>query len=364
MQQKKKSGRRLLHRIAIAVCILLICVISVVAAVSISGALKRMGEGSSIAVPEAITTEAPATTAETTAETTKYPGAAARTTETVSLDDFPLLTCKNAALIEVTDSGNLLLAERDADAVIYPASLTKIMTMLTFLDVCTPEQLDSTTVMDAGVLDSAHAKLAACAGFYAGEVCTVRDLLYGMMLPSGADAALMLAKIASGSEEAFAAEMNRLAAEMGLRNSHFVNCTGLHDPAHVSSAQDIARMLCCAVRDPLCRELMSARTHTTASTAQHPAGIELESRVFARMDGYELSEESAGIVVLGGKTGFTNEAGQCLATWAEDAYGKQYLAVVMGCSGEDPAAPVTDTLTLYRLIDGVPEEAPAAESAQ
>lgn len=299
------------------------------------------------------TTTVSTTTTATTAATTLYPLKATRTTETAALTDMSLIRGRNAVLIAVRESGNVLLAERGADARIYPASMTKIMTMLTFIRLGGTEDLDKTVTMTQEILDYAKKKHAACAGFRAGESCTVRDLLHGLMLPSGADAALMLAVAASGSEAAFADEMNAYAKEMGLTDTHFVNCTGLHDENHYSTPQEIAVMLGYAVQNDLCAALMSAQAYVTAPNAYHAGGLELKSAVFSRMTGLELREQTGlPITVRGGKTGFTNEAGQCLATWAVADDGSRYLAVVAGCDGLRPLDAVADTLTLYQLVYG------------
>ena len=340
------------RRILIAACALLVCIIGIVTAVSIADAVRKRRESdralSSAARPAL--TAPPVTTAETTT-TERYPSAASRTTETVEITDDRLLLCRNAALIEVLPSGNRLIAGRSADKPIYPASLTKLMTLITFLDLYGEDQLDAPVEMTAEALDEAHAKLAACTGLAAGELCTVRDLLYGLMLPSGADAAFMLARIAAGSETAFVTAMNKLAAEMGLADTHFVNCTGLHDENHVSTAQDIARLLCYAQRNPVCAGLMQTPEYTTPSTAQHPQGIRLASTVFSRMSGTELLERGYQLCIRGGKTGFTNEAGQCLATFADNGKGRKFICVVAGCDGQEPMVAVYDTLTLYQLTE-------------
>ena len=295
----------------------------------------------------------PETTTETTTTTTTtvtlYPLAASRTTETVTLGD-DLVYGNTAALIAVHEDGNILLAEKNADAVIFPASMTKIMTMLTYFKLCGEDGLDTAVVMDSEVLSFAWQNSASCAGFYENEVCTVRDLLYGTMLPSGADAALMLAKLASGGEAAFVREMNAYAEEMGLANTHFVNCTGLHDEAHYSTAQDIAVMLGYAIQDPLCCELMSAAVYVTEPNDHHTKGLTMKSTLFNRMTGEELpARYGIAVTVRGGKTGYTDEAGQCLATWAEDTWGNVYLAVVAGCKPKEPYEAIDDTLTLYMM---------------
>ena len=305
--------------------------------------------------PAAVTATTAAVTTTTTTTTTttaRFPLAATRSTETVTVGDTDLVYARNCILLECGegDAANVL-AERAADEKIPPASLTKIMTMLTFFDLCGEEVFDDTIEMDGDAIQAARAELAYVAGFTAGEDCKIKDLLYAMMLPSGADAALMLATYASGSEEAFVSEMNCLAGEMGLTGTHFVNCVGLHDDDHYSTAADLSRMVRYALRSDVCKTLMSTREYTTSATAEHPEGIYLQSTTLWRMNGDELESLSRPLHIIGGKTGFTNPAGQCLATWAEDAQGSRWICVVCGSTAQHSMDAVSDTLTLYQLTD-------------
>ena len=129
------------------------------------------------------------------------------------------------AILLQADSGEVL-AEKDADSTIYPASMTKMMTALLAIEA-NPD-LDTPVTLPEEIFPSLQAQNASLAGFQAGETATVRDLLYGAMLPSGAECCEALAREVSGSEEAFAARMNQKAAELGMTGTHFCNPTGLH----------------------------------------------------------------------------------------------------------------------------------------
>ena len=345
-KNEQKTRRSPWRGIAAAAIVLLILAIAGIGGASFFREMRRMQPPES-----SVLTETTTTTTETTTTTSRYPQAATRTTETVTLSGESLIRARNAVLIEKTASGSRMIAERDCDTAVYPASLTKIMTLITFLEGYDRQKLDDVAEMRPEILEFAHANAASCAGFFAGELCTVRDLLYGLMLPSGADAALMLARLKSGSEAGFVAQMNALAAEMGLTQTHFVNCTGLHDEAHRSSVHDIARMLSYALDDPVSTEILSAAEHRTASTAQHASGIRLVSTVFSRMRNDLLTEHGCQIQVRGGKTGYTDEAGQCLATFADLPDGRRFLCVVAGCPPKAPMDAVFDTLTLFQLAE-------------
>lgn len=143
------------------------------------------------------------------------------------------------AILMRADSGEVL-AEKDADSTIYPASMTKMMTALLAIEA-NPD-LDTPVTLPEEIFPALQAQNASLAGFQAGETATVRDLLYGAMLPSGAECCEALAREVSGSEEAFVARMNQKAAELGMTATHFCNPTGLHDPEHVSTVRDMARL--------------------------------------------------------------------------------------------------------------------------
>ena len=141
----------------------------------------------------------------------------------------------------------------------------------------------------------------------AGERVSLRDLLYGLMMVSGNDAAVTLAVHLSGSVEAFAARMNDKAAALGCADTHFVNPHGLHDPEHYTSAYDLARMARAAMEHPFFRELVSTRRYTT-TTGNRPRTFRTKNRVLTEVEGG-----------CGVKTGYTKKAGRCLCFAARRA---------------------------------------------
>ena len=163
------------------------------------------------------------------------------------------------AILLRADSGEVL-AEKDADSTIYPASMTKMMTALLAIEA-NPD-LDTPVTLPEEIFPALQAQNASLAGFQAGETATVRDLLYGAMLPSGAECCEALAREVSGSEEAFAARMNQKAAELGMTSTHFCNPTGLHDPEHVSTVRDMARLTEAALQNETFRKLFTTERYT------------------------------------------------------------------------------------------------------
>lgn len=301
------------------------------------------------AAPAVLVTEAPplpedTTTPDTGVTESAAPVAIRPVAAQEMLDLTDMIDSTSAALLSLS-SGEILAGE-NAFARINPASMTKIMTVLVAYEHAA--SLDDTFTVTNTIIDPVYRAGASLAGFAAGETVTVRDLLYGTALPSGAEAAVSLAVYTAGSEEDFAALMNEKAAELGMAGSHFTNCTGLHGDDHYSTCADIAVLLAYALEYPECREILSSYEYTTSPTAQHPDGVKLTSTVFSRMYG----TEAAGMTILAGKTGYTPEAGQCLASYAERIRdGAGFVFVTGGAEGK--FEPVFDAIRVYGEIAAI-----------
>ncbi len=248
----------------------------------------------------------------------------------------------HAVLIDLDN--NTVIAEKGSQEIIYPASMTKLMTLIVAIEHI--EDLNATFLMTDEILAPLYAQNASMAGFQSGEECTMLDLLYGAALPSGADATTALALHTAGSEETFVQWMNEKVEELQLQNTHFTNASGLHDLKHYSTVTDIALILEYCMQNELCKKIISTYTYTTRVTSQSPEGIQLFSTMFSRMYGTEVE----GISILGGKTGFTDEAGNCLASYAQTPDGKTYVAVTAG--GITRWKPVFDAFRIYGVITG------------
>ena len=248
-----------------------------------------------------------------------------------------------AVLMQV--KGGKIIGNMKGDEKIYPASMTKMMTALLAIEA-NPD-LDTPVTLPEEIFPALQAQNASLAGFQPGETVTVRDLLYGAMLPSGAECCEALAREVSGSEEAFAARMNQKAAELGMTGTHFCNPTGLHDPEHVSTVRDMARLTEAALQNETFRKLFTTERYTVPATNCHPQGFTMHSTLLSQLDGTELHRGR----ILGGKTGYTGEAGLCLASLAE-VKGREYILVTAGAGGNHNTAPchIEDAVTAYRRV--------------
>lgn len=253
------------------------------------------------------------------------------TPDDVSVIGYSDMSSQYAILVDCNT--NTAIAQRLADRTIYPASLTKIMTVVVAYENI--ENFNDTFTMTKELVLKAYNQGASMACFYAHTVLTMTDLMYGTILPSGAEAAYGLAQCVAGSEEAFAVLMNKKAAELGMTNTHFVNVTGLHDPNHYSTVRDMATLMNYAMSIPAIKEIMSAVEYIRSDGQQT-----LRSVVFKWTD-YEHKTCSNGLTMVAGKSGYTPEAQRCLASYYESESGERYILVTAYAYGSGKT-PVND----------------------
>lgn len=246
-----------------------------------------------------------------------------------------------AILIDLSDDN--IMAEKYANTRINPASMTKILTVLVAAEHIEMEDLDDKFTMTLEITDYGYTHDCSSAGFVDEEVISVKDLFYGTVLPSGADAAVGLATYVAGSQEAFVELMNDKLEELGLsQTTHFTNCVGVYDENHYSTVYDMAMIMEAAMDNELCREVMSAHTYTTMETEQHPEGIILSNWFLRRIEDKEGGER-----VVCAKTGFVAQSGNCAASYTEDENGNGYVCVTAGANSAFRC--IYDHADLYKL---------------
>lgn len=241
---------------------------------------------------------------------------------------FPPLEAIEATAYVVMDrlTGAILL-EKNGQASLYPASTTKILTALLALETLDPAQV-ATASAEAVMLPEGSSSI----GLEEGERLPVRDLLYGLMLASGNDAANVLAETAAGGIEAFAKQMEGRARELGALDSSFRNPSGLHHPEHRTTARDLLVLARAAMARQDFRDLVSTPSWALPPTNRHPylgwGVLTSTNRLMLHQAGAFESERLRS--VSGIKTGATPLSGSNLVTSATTADGVELLAAVMG----------------------------------
>lgn len=223
-----------------------------------------------------------------------------------------------AVLINAS-TGNVLVSKNGKDRM-NPASMTKVMTVLVACEHL--EDIDKPCEILTEDTDYAYRHDLSNAGFEPGEIVPIKDILYGAIMPSGGECCHALERIVAGDEETFIAMMNDKAAELGLTGTHYTNSAGLYNENHYTTATDMAMVMKAAIEDDLCRQILYEHRYTTTSTEQHPEGIELSNWFQRRIeDKYDTTE------VLGAKTGYVSQAGNCAASYTVDKSGDVYICV-------------------------------------
>jgi D-alanyl-D-alanine carboxypeptidase len=197
------------------------------------------------------------------------------------------------------------------------ASTTKIMTALLALERGSLEQVVAVDVDYRDFVDS------SLMGLVRGERLTLLDLLYGLMLPSGNDAAVQIARSIGGSEKAFVDLMNRRAAELGLADTHFANPHGLDAPGHYTSARDLARLTDVALQNPTFARIVVTERKTVRG--KYSYNLRNTNALLARND------------VLGVKTGNTDAAGRCTVVEFK-RQGREVIVVILNSANRDTMA--------------------------
>ena len=212
---------------------------------------------------------------------------------------------------------------------VYPASITKIMTAMLALQ--SGKLNDTVTITQDNVTLEDGSQVC---GFVAGDQVTLDQLLHCLLVYSGNDAASAIAEYVGGSTENFVQMMNDYAAKLGCTGTHFSNPHGLQDENHYTTPYDIYLMLNEAFTYPEFTEITELPSYTVTYTGSD--GTE-KSTTLTATDHYLTGEATApkDVTILGGKTGTTEVAGNCLAILTQNAYGKTFVSIVMGAATKE-----------------------------
>lgn len=263
----------------------------------------------------------------------------------VGIDEAAVISgvnCRNALLTKVT--GLDAVATRNSSKTMYPASMTKVMTFIVAVE--NAESLSDKTAITKEMKNKYGD--ASRVGIDVGDILTTEQLLYALLLESDTDAALALAEYVAGGEEEFVSLMNAKCEELGLVNTHFSNITGLHDSEHYTTAAEMTSVFAYALENELFRTIITTDTYVTYLEYYHE-GVLKEYRMtfqntttspvkgrFAK-NGVSL-EFGEGGAIIGGKTGYTDEAEYCLALLVKDGNGEEYILITAGADTQRDSA--------------------------
>ena len=247
----------------------------------------------------------------------------------------PSVEAQAAVVIDLANGG--ILYSKNADTVLYPASITKILTCLLAVENLDPEMSFTMTQSAAFGIESGSSSIYADTD----EVFTVEQAIMALMLESANEMALMLGELVSGSEKKFIELMNERAVKMGCTHTHFNNPNGLPDENHYTTAGDMAKILRACWQNPRFRHYVTTSSYDIPPTNKQPE-TRYMSNHHKMMEGKDYAYDG----VLGGKTGYTMAAGNTLVTYARR--GQLSLGVVvLNCPGNTVAYSDTAALLDY-----------------
>lgn len=258
--------------------------------------------------------------------------------QAIENSDEVKITAEYAVAIDA--KSGLVLYDKNKDERMYPASMTKVMTVIVALEMI--KDLEATTVITQSDIDTVWETGASSANFEVGETVTYRDLLYGAILPSGADATRALANNLCGGQEEFVKKMNELANKLKLKDTHFVNTTGIHDPDHYMTVHDMALIVKYAIQNEQFKDIYAQRFATSSNGIHQWVNKSIYN---ANRDNIDTSS------IIGCKSGYTDVAKNCLSSL--DKVGENEIITIVGKSinnDEKPRSAVQDTLDIVNYV--------------
>lgn len=251
--------------------------------------------------------------------------------------NLPIMQSTNIGIYNA-DTMELLYGENEKEK-ISVASITKVMTAVVCVDNI--KDLNKEIVIDYDVISSNLDPELAIAGIYNNQIITYYDLLATMLVPSGADSAMYLASTVCENYDTFISKMNEKAKEIGMNNTSFSNPTGLDDENNYSTIEDVVKLINYAIQNNTLKEIMSMDSYTTSD-----GNLKVRSTIDKAAKRYGMTLD----YIIGGKTGTTGDAGQCLASFSLDD-NTLLICVVTGSSMySSKPNNIIDSESLYEYI--------------
>jgi len=258
-------------------------------------------------------------------------------------DIFEKLEAPNL-LIGDTNTGKIIY-ERNIEEKIYPASVTKLLTAILVVENCELDEI--ATVSENAVFSVPSGYVNA--NLQVGEQLTIEDLLYVMLIPSANDAANVLAEYVGGSIESFSTMMNSRAKELGCTGSNFTNPSGLHQKEHYTTTKDLYFIAKEAISKPIIKEILGTVSYTLPETNKY---TNTKSKRIFTTTNYMIRESLSKYYsdyCIGGKTGYTDEAKNCVIEYAQKD-GIELISIVMGENAKVKGQKFLDAKEMFEYV--------------
>lgn len=246
--------------------------------------------------------------------------------DVVTLTDDSFIKSNNTILVKVGADSLVSVVEKNADTKMYPASMTKVMTLIVACERVT--DLNKKLEVTAEIAQFAEDNDGSGAGLKAGESYTVEDLLYLISYKSDTIASILIAEHIAGSEAAFVELMNEKAQSLGLVGTHFANCTGLYHAENYSTCRDIATIMAYALDNEMAFRVLSSYTGYKMTVG----GVECTfySGWYSGKARFADNPRLSTVTVKAAKTGYIDESGISLVSYAVGKDGSKYINVIVG----------------------------------
>lgn len=263
--------------------------------------------------------------------------------EYVTLDN---IESKNAIVID-RDSKEIIMGKNTEER-IHPASMTKVMTAIVGLE--NTKNLKKRIEITNDIIDYCNRNGLSVSGFEVGDKPKVIDLLYGILLESGGESSITLAREVAGSKEGFVNLMNKKARELGMVNTHFSNPTGITDSENYSTPKDIALLFDYALNNSEFKNIVDSKEYTAKGVKGLFSKHSIYNSLFQKRNMLDINKN----YIKCGKTGYTEAAGLCLVSLGE-VNGKEYIVVTAKANGNSttPQYNLLDTSKIYNRLENI-----------
>ena len=272
-------------------------------------------------------------------------------TKTAATKDITVDIGSQYAILVNADSKEITAVKGDIDKRIYPASMTKVLSLLVASETIT--DWTKSVYMTRDIEEYCYVNECSNVGYSRDEIMALSELPYGTILTSGADATLGMALYAvdpagtSGKSfeelhKAYADLMNKKVKDLGLKSTHFTNAVGIHAEDHYTTTKEMALIMYAAMADDFSRKILTTPGFETAPTEQHPQGQVLTNLFIRKIS----SKDCGNANVIAAKTGYVEEAGFCAVSYATASDGTGYICVTASGTGTNNS--ISDHAAIYK----------------